>query len=220
MLYFFDIIFKENNFMDSMTVKINATAEFTEKKSKFIGHAFYVTSEEETVACINSVKAEHSAATHNVYAYILRLCGTQKFNDDGEPQGTSGMTVLSVIKNNKLVDVCIVVTRYFGGILLGAGGLVRAYSKAASMALEASGKVPILLMSTFRLEYSYDLHNSIQRILEKYEAAVVSQSFLEKVAVEAILPDDKFLIIKETIKNTYYKNIDITELKKEYSRGI
>ncbi|MDF2685204.1 MAG: hypothetical protein K0S55_385, partial [Clostridia bacterium] len=150
----------------------------------------------------------------------LRLFNAQRFNDDGEPQGTAGMPILSVIKNNRLVDVCVVVTRYFGGILLGAGGLVRAYSKAASLVIEASGRSPIILMSFFRLEYSYDLHNSILRILEKYGARINSQSFLEKVTVEAVMPDDKFLIMAEAVKSIYYKNIDITELKKEHMRGI
>lgn len=206
--------------MDIITIKTDTVAEFTEKKSQFIGHAFYVENEEEAHSRIQTVKTLHNTATHNVFAYNLRLYNTQRFNDDGEPKGTAGIPVLSVIKNNKLVDVCVVVTRYFGGILLGAGGLVRAYSKAATMSLQAAGQTPIILVNTFKLEYTYDLHNNIQRILDMWGAIIINQSFLEKVTVEATITDDKFIPMTEVIKSIYYKNIEITELKKEYSRRI
>ena len=121
------------------TVRERATAEFEEKRSIFIGHAMHVTSEEEASAFIKEIKKEHRDATHNVFAYILGDGTVARYSDDGEPQGTAGMPALEAIRKNGVTDVCVVVTRYFGGTLLGAGGLIRAYSHGAAIALEAAG---------------------------------------------------------------------------------
>lgn len=141
---------------DYKTVLNEAKAEFTEKRSRFIGYCKPVTTEQEAVDFINSKRAEHWNATHNVYAYSLRDGNIKRYSDDGEPSGTAGMPTLDVILKNEIYDVCIVVTRYFGGVLLGTGGLVRAYSQGAKVALEA-GKVVSMqscLMCTARCTYN------------------------------------------------------------------
>ena len=119
------------------TVRKNAQDQFVEKRSRFIGYARPVQTEQEALDFIASKRSEHWDASHNVYAYILRD-GTMRFSDDGEPQGTAGMPVLDVLRKSGVTDVVTVATRYFGGILLGGGGLVRAYSHTASIALQAA----------------------------------------------------------------------------------
>ena len=123
---------------DYKTVQKSSNDEFVEKRSRFIGYCTPVKSEQEAVDFINAKRSEHWNATHNVYAYSLREGNIKRYSDDGEPSGTAGMPVLEVITNNDVFDVCIVVTRYFGGVLLGTGGLVRAYSKGVKLALQAS----------------------------------------------------------------------------------
>lgn len=139
-----------------ITLKKQGDALFTEKRSEFIGYACPVSSEREALEFIASIKQKHADARHNVWAYTLRENNTTRFSDDGEPHGTAGIPVLDVLRKPGITDAAIVVTRYFGGILLGAGGLVRAYSKAASMAVEAAGTAFIeeLLSVTLRLSYS------------------------------------------------------------------
>ena len=118
------------------TVRHDGEAEFEEKRSTFIGYAKRVTTAEEAADFVKSIKKMHPDARHNCSAYLLYGGMTARYSDDGEPQGTAGMPILETIRKSGAEDVCIVVTRYFGGILLGAGGLTRAYAHAASIALE------------------------------------------------------------------------------------
>ena len=122
-----------------MTLAKRAEAEFEEKKSIFIGNAAPVRTEDEARAFIEEIRHAYGDATHNVYAYLLQGGAVARFSDAGEPHGTAGMPALNVLKMSGATDLCVVVTRYFGGILLGAGGLVRAYSQAAKMAVDAAG---------------------------------------------------------------------------------
>lgn len=121
------------------TIAAAGEDEFVERRSRFIGRIRPVSTEEEAQAFIAAIKKECWDATHNVWAYVLRDGGIRRFSDDGEPQGTAGIPVLDVLLKQELTDCVVVVTRYFGGILLGAGGLVRAYSQGASMAVKAGG---------------------------------------------------------------------------------
>ena len=123
------------------TVLQEAQDDFVEKRSRFIGYARPVSTEAEALAFIAEKKSKHWDASHNVYAYILRDGGVMRYSDDGEPQGTAGIPVLDVLQKSGVTDVVVVATRYFGGILLGGGGLVRAYSHTASIALQAAGIV-------------------------------------------------------------------------------
>ena len=124
-----------------ITVKGNDQDEFVEKRSRFIGYIKHVETEKEATDFIAEIRTKHWDATHNVYAYVLRENGTMRYSDDNEPQGTAGIPVLDVLKKSEVTDVVVVVTRYFGGVLLGGGGLVRAYSHSASIALKKIGVV-------------------------------------------------------------------------------
>ena len=130
---------------DYKTVRREANDEFVEKRSRFIGYVKPVSTEEEATAFISQIRSRHWDARHNVYAYSLREGNIKRYSDDGEPSGTAGMPVLDVIVKNGIVDVCVVVTRYFGGVLLGTGGLVRAYSQGCKLALDAG---EIILMQS------------------------------------------------------------------------
>lgn len=121
-----------------ITLEKEASASFIEKKSEFIGYACPCKTEQEALDFIAKIRKKHTDAKHNVYAYQIKENNIARFTDDGEPQGTAGMPVLDIIRKTGFTDACIVVTRYFGGILLGTGGLVRAYSHAAKLACEAA----------------------------------------------------------------------------------
>ena len=148
------------------TVKKRAEDMFVEKKSEFIGYISPVANEEEALAFISEIKKKHADATHNCHAYILQSTEIARFSDDGEPSGTAGMPMLEVIKREGLTGVCIVVTRYFGGILLGAGGLVRAYAKGAKIAIDAAGICSFVPFTEFSLNCDYSDYEKIRRDLE------------------------------------------------------
>ena len=159
-------------------------AEYTDKKSRFIGHVQSVADEDEARAFIASVRAKYADATHNVWAYTLRN-GTVRWSDDGEPGGTSGQPTLAVLKGAGLEDVCCVTTRYFGGILLGSGGLVRAYSNAARLAVAEAGVMRFSPWSRGVLECPYSLYDRLCRALTDRGARIEESSF--GAAVEMIL---------------------------------
>ena len=140
------------------TVRNEASAEFEEKRSVFIGHAKHITSEQEALDFVKQIKKKYYDARHNVYAYVLSSAPVMRYSDDGEPQGTGGIPVLETINKSGVTDVCVVVTRYFGGILLGAGGLVRAYSGAVSACLNEAKIVSNELSSELKIEVSYELY--------------------------------------------------------------
>ena len=158
------------------TIKEAATASFIERKSEFIGNIKPVTTEEEALAFVASIKKQYSDAKHNVYAYILRENNVTRFSDDGEPHGTAGMPVLDVLRKEGITDVAVVVTRYFGGILLGTGGLVRAYSQSAKMALDAAGKAVMQKLTVFSVRVNYS-------DLQKIEPVLAAQSLVRLDAV-------------------------------------
>lgn len=147
------------------TIAAPAQAEFVEKRSRFIGYIAPVKTEEEAMAFLSEKRAQHWDATHNVYAYLLRENQAQRYSDDGEPQGTAGQPVLEVLRREGLTDVIVVVTRYFGGILLGTGGLVRAYTAAASGALAAARIVTMRQVVRCRVRLPYARFEQAQRLV-------------------------------------------------------
>lgn len=162
------------------TIAAPATAEIVEKKSRFIGQIAPVATEDEALAFINSVKAEHRMARHNVYAYVLRG-GRIRYTDDGEPAKTAGMPTLEAIQHAGLEDVAVVVTRYFGGVLLGTGGLVRAYTDATKAAIEAAEVVTVSVCVDIVLEVPYGLYEQVCRIAEACQAKLQESDFAENV---------------------------------------
>lgn len=166
-------------------------AELVEKRSRFIGHVWITETEEEAVAKIRQMREKHWDATHNVYAYIIRDSGIMRYSDDGEPQGTSGMPTLNVFRGEGINNVCCVVTRYFGGILLGTGGLVRAYSAAAKAALEAAGISVVRLWKEIMLACKYSQYEQIMKELASFNGVATDIDYGVDVMISALLPEDK-----------------------------
>ena len=167
--------------MGYTTIYEEAQASFTEKKSEFIGHIAPVSTADEAVAFINRIKAENRKARHNVYAYVLREGNVSRYSDDGEPQGTGGVPVLDVINKSGLTDVCVVVTRYFGGILLGASGLTRAYSQGCSMAVNAARKMKMCECSRISFSCDYTLYGKVSYALPEYGVIMEKEDFADSV---------------------------------------
>ncbi|WP_053218565.1 YigZ family protein [Virgibacillus senegalensis] len=165
------------------TVKTEGTDEVTIQKSRFIGHVKRVETEEEAQAFIGEIKKRHHDATHNCSAYMIGEHNQiQKANDDGEPSGTAGVPILEVLKKKDLKDTVVVVTRYFGGIKLGAGGLIRAYSGTTSQALDTTGIVRRQLMKHFLVKADYSLLGKLENQLRNSEYLLKDISYQENVA--------------------------------------
>lgn len=164
-----------------ITVGVPAVDEFVERRSRFIGSIAPVTTEEEAIAFVEEVRSRHKEANHNVYAYCLRDGQLRRFSDDGEPQGTAGKPVLEVLLKEELTDVAVVVTRYFGGVLLGAGGLVRAYTQGAKLAVDAAGILCMQPSVRVELDIGYDFYGKLGYILPDYGIVVEGSDFAEGI---------------------------------------
>lgn len=177
-------------FMEYKTVANRSSAEFVERRSRFIGYIKPVTTKEQAIDFINEIKAKHWDATHNVYAYVLRDGHTQRYSDDGEPQGTAGVPVLDVLLKEGLTDCVVVATRYFGGVLLGAGGLVRAYSHTAKIAVDAGEIATMHLCSIMKIECDYNFYGKISSLIPEFGGAVDDTVFEENVTVKFHIPSE------------------------------
>lgn len=173
---------------DYKTVANEASDEFVEKRSRFIGYVKPVRTEEEAVAFINQKRSEHWDARHNVYAYSLREGNIKRYSDDGEPSGTAGMPVLDVIVKNEIYDVCVVVTRYFGGVLLGTGGLVRAYSQGSKIALESGGVVLMQSCLLCETSCSYTRYGKVSSLIMESGATVDDTIYESDVKIKFHIP--------------------------------
>lgn len=176
--------------MDYKTIAAGAREEFVEKRSKFIATTLPVTSENEAEDFIGRIKTEFHDARHNVFAYIIKD-GAERFSDDGEPQGTGGIPSLEVLRRKELVNAAVVVTRYFGGILLGAPGLLRAYSGAASMAVESSGILIMKHCDVVRFSCGYDFYARADKLARSYDGIIKERNFETDVTLEIIFPKEK-----------------------------
>lgn len=183
------------------TIAQRAQAEFIERKSQFIGVVAPVSTEEEAQALIAEVRAAHRDATHNTFAYILNN-GIKRCSDDGEPQGTAGVPILDVLQKEGLTNIVAVVTRYFGGLMLGAGGLVRAYSHGAKIAVDAARRQVMSPAVLLRLVFDYSLYGKISYLLPKYQMIVENSAFGETVEMQ--------VLFKATEEEAFRK--EITEL--------
>ena len=173
------------------TVKQTSSFEYEDRKSIFIGECSPVSCEAEAFAFIERVKKRYPDARHHVYAYVLRENSTMRFTDDREPQGTAGMPVLDVIRKNGCTDVCIVVTRYFGGTLLGTGGLVKAYTSAALGALNASEIIRYDIYTELSIEVSYSDYGKIAPALTELGFRIEDTLYADSVTVVGKLIKDK-----------------------------
>lgn len=174
------------------TVLGETAVEFEEKKSRFIASVRPVSTEEEAHEFINSLKSKYWNATHNVYAYYINVdIPVQKFSDDGEPSGTAGMPVLEAIKRFDVQNLVIVVTRYFGGIKLGAAGLVRAYGKSAALGIEAARVIKKVLCTEVRVVLEYTLWGKVQNMLQRKGYLVRNISYEQDIDISVFVPVDQ-----------------------------
>ena len=186
------------------TVSERAQAEFEEKRSIFIGYATHIDSEEEALAFVKEIKKEHRDATHCVFAYLLGDGTVARYSDDGEPQGTAGMPVLNVLKMSGATDLCVVVTRYFGGILLGAGGLVRAYSASAKQAIDEAGFASFEDYAVYKIDVTYSDYQKLTVALGRINAEEDHVDFGEGVTVIAAIEKSRMELIPPTVSELTY----------------
>ena len=164
------------------TLRQEAADEVIINKSRFIGYACPCETEEEALAFLQKIRTKHKDATHNCYAYVIgRNAGIMRYSDDGEPGGTAGLPMMEVLKAQGVVNCCVVVTRYFGGVLLGAGGLVRAYTQGAVIALKAAQVVIMEPSQRYLCEVAYPLWDRVTHALKTMPVQLVSSEFTTAV---------------------------------------
>ena len=166
-------------------------AELVEKRSRFIGQVWRVSSEEEARARIEEVRKKHYDARHHCWCYRLREGGAERYSDDGEPQGTAGQPMLNVFQREEVTDVVCVVTRYFGGILLGAGGLVRAYSKSAKDALDAAGISVVRRWVAMEVPCTYAQFEEVRREVFHFGGVEENINFGADVLLSVLIPEER-----------------------------
>ena len=189
--------------------------EFIEKKSRFIGRIWPVETEEEALARIQEMKKKHYDATHNCWAYIIRD-GAVRFSDDGEPGGTAGMPMLQVLQREDLYNVVCVVTRYFGGILLGAGGLVRAYTKGAKIAVDAAGKSMKRVWTVLYVPCPYSFYERVRLEAEAFGGIVRKADFGAEVELELLFPEAKTQEFLDRLTDMTAGTVESMEIGQEY----
>lgn len=170
------------------TLRQSSSDEFIVNKSRFIGYASPVSTEEEALAFLQSIRLKHKDANHHCYAYVIgRNAGIMRYSDDGEPGGTAGMPIMEVIKAQGLVNCCVVVTRYFGGVLLGAGGLVRAYTQGCVIALKAAQVIVMEPSQRYLCEVAYPLWDRVQHCFKALPVQLISSEFTTAVTFSLLV---------------------------------
>lgn len=202
--------------MQYRTIRAAASAEFVEKRSRFIGYISPVTTQQDAIAFIDSIKSKHWDATHNVPAYIIREGNICRFSDDGEPQGTAGMPVLDVLRKSGVTDVVTVATRYFGGILLGGGGLVRAYSHTASIALQAAQIITMRECLLLSLTCDYGRYGRVASLVPECGGVTDDTVFEEKVTVKFHLAPELLGTFRKKLADATNGQVDVTEDGKKF----
>ncbi len=192
-----------------------AETELEEKRSRFIGYAAPVQDEKEAQALIAQRKAMYKDATHNVWAYYIDGGTHARYSDDGEPQGTAGIPVLNVLKMSGATDLCVVVTRYFGGTLLGAGGLVRAYSAAAKQALDAAGFASMEEFSVLKICCGYSEYQKINMQLAGLGAVQDGAEFGSEVEITAAIETGRAALVEEMVREVSAGRGSVTLLRTE-----
>lgn len=172
------------------TLRQFASDEFIINKSRFIGYAAPCETEAEALAFLQSIRTKHKDATHNCYAYIIgQNAGIMRYSDDGEPGGTAGLPMMEVLKHQGVVNCCCVVTRYFGGVLLGTGGLVRAYTQSTQAGIDAAQLVVVSRCVDLRIRIAYPRYEQLMRLAEDHGAKVLSTDFADAVTMNLRMLD-------------------------------
>lgn len=189
--------------------------EFTEKKSRFIGRVWCVESEEEALEKIQEMKKKHYDATHNCWAYIIRD-GAMRFSDDGEPGGTAGNPMMQVLQREQLYNIVCVVTRYFGGVLLGAGGLVRAYTKGAKLAVDAAGKSVKRVWTVLYVPCPYSFYERVKLEAEGFGAIIRKTDFAAEVEMEILVSRQQAQTFVDKLTDMTAGTVEAMEIGQEY----
>ena len=190
-------------------------ATFVEKRSEFIGHVWRVESDEEARAHIEATKKKHYDARHNCWCYIIRG-GAVRYSDDGEPQGTAGQPMLNVFQREGVENVCCVVTRYFGGILLGAGGLVRAYTKGAKIAVDAAGKSMKRVWTVLYVPCPYNFYERVKLEVAAFGGIIRQTDFGAEVELELLFPENQAQPFLEKLTDMTAATVEGMEIGQEY----
>jgi uncharacterized YigZ family protein len=200
------------------TVQHHAEFEYEDRKSVFIGEAMPVSSEAEALNFINTVKKKYPDARHHVYAYVLRENSTTRFSDDREPQGTAGMPVLDVIRKSMCTDTVIVVTRYFGGTLLGTGGLVRAYTSAAAGALREANIITYDIYTLMKITLTYSDYQKVMPFFQQSEFRVDDTKYADSVSVTGKIKSSDFdkFEVQMTELTSARATVEVIEEKFDY----
>lgn len=200
------------------TVEKEGVDEFIEKKSRFIGHVKPVKTQQEATEFINLLKSKYWDATHNVYAYVLRENNICRSSDDGEPSGTAGVPVLDVLLKEQLVDVCVVVTRYFGGTLLGAGGLVRAYSHGSKIAVESGGIITMAPCKIMTVSVNYSFYDRMNILLADSGANVIESDFSDVVNIKFSIKADNKDVLADKLTQQSNGKYSLKEIGEEFAK--
>lgn len=200
------------------TVEFESKDEFVEKKSRFIGYVKPVKTQEEATNFINSIKSKHWDATHNVSAFVLRENNIQRSSDDGEPSGTAGVPTLDVLLKENLVDVCVVVTRYFGGTLLGAGGLIRAYSHASKIAVEAGHIITMALCKILSVSVDYSFYDRLNILLSDFNANIENSEFTDNVAVTFSIRENTVPLLQDKLTQQSNGKYILKEIGEKFAK--
>ena len=189
--------------------------EFVEKKSRFIGRVWPVETEEQALEKIQEMKKQHYDATHNCWAYVIKD-GPMRFSDDGEPGGTAGNPMMQVLQRENLYNVVCVVTRYFGGILLGAGGLARAYTKGAKIAIDAAGKSMKRVWSVLYVPCPYSYYERMKLEIEAFEGVLRDTQFGAEVELEILIAQPKAQAFLDRVVDMTSGTVEGMEVAQEY----
>lgn len=200
------------------TVEFEADDYFVEKKSRFIGYVKPVKTQDEAVEFINTIKSKHWDATHNVYAYVIRENNIQRYSDDGEPSGTAGVPVLDVLLKENLVDVCVVATRYFGGTLLGAGGLVRAYSHTSKIAVEAGNIITMAECSVCEVSVDYSFYERMNNLLGDFNANIINSDFADCVKITFSIKENLQQALSDKLVDVSNGKYNITYISSKFDK--
>ena len=194
-------------------------AEYVEKRSRFIGRVWPVSSEEEARRRIEETRKQRYDARHHCWCYILREGNVMRYSDDGEPQGTAGQPMLSVFLREEVTNVCCVVTRYFGGILLGAGGLTRAYGGTAKLALNAAGISRMRLWATLAVPCTYSLYERVKLLVEGEGGLISGTDFGADVVLTVLLPAERTAALQEKLTELSAGQIELLAEEESFRPG-
>ena len=196
-----------------------AEAEFVEKRSRFIGHIWRVESEAEARSRIEETRKRHYDATHNCWCYVIRDGNILRYSDDGEPQGTAGQPMLNVFVRGEITNVCCVVTRYFGGILLGAGGLTRAYGGTAKLALDAAGVSRMRLWAELAVPCTYSLYERMRLLVEQSGGVITDTDFGADVLLTVTVPTEEVAAFREKVTELSAGKLEPMVMEERFQSG-